>query len=318
MRRVLLAGFTSIGILAATLAQAAPPDEARSPLQPIAIAELPAHCQALAVTSPSARIVDPDFAAHISVANCLAEDAMAKLALQPDPASVAALQAAAGPSLAILDDVIDHGDPHWKLLADMAKADLYTGMVVRMRVANSDPLDHAKLEPRLVPWLDGASRATEQARELALTEPVGDDPASRHEVDRLLDADAVSTFAAAAALVTPGVVHYLRDVMAVDARIAADRQRLDRERAAVAADRRLLQVDEGRVAAFRTAWDRAVAHHHAAAAGRFAERHQAAVVDERNMRGTLSREESNLVMARGALVADQQHLSDLEEEVVIW
>src|ERR1700690_1756303 len=106
MRHLLLAGLVPIALFTNSVAFAAP----ASPLKPLVAADLQARCRELAVEPASATIVDPDFAAHLSVANCVAEESMANLLLRPDAASIAALDTAAGASLAIFDDIIAHGD----------------------------------------------------------------------------------------------------------------------------------------------------------------------------------------------------------------
>jgi hypothetical protein len=139
-----------------------------SPLRPLVASDLPAACRNIALEPTSARISGPDFGTHISVANCLAEASMSKLALQPNAASIAALDAAAGPSLAILDDVIQNGDAGWKHVAEAAKADLFMGMVVRMRSVANDPGDHLRIERGLVAWLHGATQASREATQTAV------------------------------------------------------------------------------------------------------------------------------------------------------
>ena len=134
MRYPALASLLTLA--AASTAHAAP----TSPLHPLVPSELPASCRDHAAVPTTATTVDPDFAAHVSVASCLAETAMADLALQPDDVSLTSLDVAAAPSLEILEDVRAHGEDHWKAIADDRKADLLLGMVVRMRIATNDPM----------------------------------------------------------------------------------------------------------------------------------------------------------------------------------
>ncbi len=162
MRHILFVSLVTTFM--ATGAQAAP----RSPLHPIDSAKLPAACQPLAVEPASAQIDGPDFAAHISVANCLAETAMAGLTLRADASSIDALDAAAAPSVAIFADVIEHGDASWKKLAESAKADLFLGMVVRMRSVANDPTDHLGLESKMRGWLDQGNRAAKESTSTAV------------------------------------------------------------------------------------------------------------------------------------------------------
>ena len=160
MHRASLAALAPLVLLAASAAHAGP---AGSPLRPLVAADLPERCQPLARVPPSSQIADTDFAAHISVANCLARERLAQAQLHPDRASIASLDMLAQPSIAILDDVLAHGDAFWRRAADAAKADLLVGMVVRMRAVANDPQDHAGIEPKLAMWMDRASRTVAEA-----------------------------------------------------------------------------------------------------------------------------------------------------------
>jgi len=162
MRRNMIVGLLPIAMSATTLVRAAP---VTAPLRPLEVATLPERCRPLAAVPQSATIPDPDFAAHISVANCSAEEAMAKLTPHADQASMAALEAAAAPSLAILDDVIAHGDVRWSQMATDARSDLLVGMVVRMRIVANDPSDRDGLEAKLARWLNPATRTKQEAGE---------------------------------------------------------------------------------------------------------------------------------------------------------
>ena len=178
MRYPALASLLTLA--AASTAHAAP----TSPLHPLVPSELPASCRDHAAVPTTATTVDPDFAAHVSVASCLAETAMADLALQPDDVSLTSLDVAAAPSLEILEDVRAHGEDHWKAIADDRKADLLLGMVVRMRIATNDPDDHAGLEPKLARWIDVAEGATREAAPLSHREHIGQ---ARGTLRRIVD-----------------------------------------------------------------------------------------------------------------------------------
>ena len=168
MRHSFLAGLVPIVLAAA--ASAAP---VSSPLQPLVASDLPVQCRDVAVVPASATVNDPDFAAHISAASCLAESAMSALALRPDAASLGALDTATAPSRAILEDVIQHGGDHWKAVAETTKADLLNAMAVRIRIVANDPTDHAGIEPELARWQAAADRATVEAARLSRGQPIG-------------------------------------------------------------------------------------------------------------------------------------------------
>jgi hypothetical protein len=109
----------------------------------------------------SATIPGPALAAHVSVANCLAEAAMNALTISPDALSISRLDAAVAPSVAILDDVIAAGDAHYRTIAEAAKLDLYDSMIVRERASRtkSDVASIDALETKLDPWRALADRA---------------------------------------------------------------------------------------------------------------------------------------------------------------
>lgn len=168
-RLVLSASFATLvlGVTAASAAPATVPGLAPLP------ASLPERCAAVAHVPPSATIPGPALSAHVSVANCLAESAMNALTLSSDDASIAALDHAVAPSLAILDNVIRVGDPHWKVIAEDAKRDLYVGMIVRERatVPGSDVAARSTLEPKLARWQSDAQDAIAAIEQLRHANP---------------------------------------------------------------------------------------------------------------------------------------------------
>jgi hypothetical protein len=91
----------------------------------------------------------------------------------PDDASIARLNVAVAPSMAVLDSVIGTGDPYWMIVAQDAKRGLYVGMLVRERASLRDADFHARdaLEIKLASWLTEASRATVAITELGRSDP---------------------------------------------------------------------------------------------------------------------------------------------------
>ena len=148
MKLVLLALVSSMGIAVA--------DDA-----------VPPECAAFTKPPEDATIPGPAIEARISLATCTAGAKLSALQLKPDDASVSAVAAATKPSLDLLDIAIKTNDPVWTPVAQRAKTDLYTAMVVRMR--NSVPAitnvtvgqaltdhdqAHAAVETKVKPWLD--------------------------------------------------------------------------------------------------------------------------------------------------------------------
>jgi hypothetical protein len=158
MRRLILAGLVSSVGLSAALASGS---QVSVPgLNPLPQA-VPPQCEPLASIPSSTEIATPILASRVSVANCMAEAALNGVAAAPDQAGVQCLDTALGPSLAILDNVSQVGDPYWKVIAEDAKRDIYVSMIVRERVSlKGDVAAHDELEARLAPWHAGAAKST--------------------------------------------------------------------------------------------------------------------------------------------------------------
>lgn len=163
----LLARVVPALVFASGLASAEPASDL-----PTLPGNLPAQCQPLADIPASTQVTGPATAAHISVANCVAEVAMNQLTVRPDMDSLAALGGAVAASMDMLDDVIRLDDPYWKVIAQNAKHDLYLGMMVRTRVSlDGDVAAHEELEAELAPWRNDASRATDAIATITLADP---------------------------------------------------------------------------------------------------------------------------------------------------
>jgi hypothetical protein len=100
-------------------------------LAPIDLTTVPPPCsalarQALAPNLPAA------LSARISLAGCMSEQAIAPIALCDCGESIAAIDAAVAPAIAILDDVISNADPATQVIAEHAEGQLYAGFVQRL------------------------------------------------------------------------------------------------------------------------------------------------------------------------------------------
>lgn len=174
---------TSAGARAST----SPPAEARSRLPAIDLAQVPLRCRATAVRANGSnlRLVMP---ARISLASCVFHEKVAVLALLDTQESVIALDQAAGPSLAYLDEVIARGEPAFQAIAHHAKGQLYTSMATRMRNTvppSTDPRPEAValrdsrlaiVDAMIAPWRDQALDAHR-----AVVAVVGATPALAHD-----------------------------------------------------------------------------------------------------------------------------------------
>ncbi len=325
MRHPLLAVVVPFALLSASSAGAAPSTPTKpsitpltplAPLAPLLPADLPAQCRELARTPASAETPPPELAAHLSVANCLAEDEMAHVALAPDDASRLALDAAVRPSLAMFDDVIAHGDAHARFLAEAAKADLYLGLVIRVRSVATTPEVHAKLEPSLTPWLEQAARANREALKVAHRALMQTDRVTRAVAATVIAVPPARDLRLGVYVPDPAVLDQIRAMLTVEDRIAVDRQRREAALVQVEREAKLLSIDQARVKAFRVAWDRAVAGGHAPAAGTLAREHFEALHEEAVTQAAVARARLALARTARVVVRDREALRDTAAPVL--
>jgi hypothetical protein len=154
--------------LVAPLAWAQPDTKPAAP-PTAAAADIPDQCKGVATAPPSAEIAMPGLVAKVSLAYCGARLRFSALKIAPDDASIAALNEAAKPSFALLDEVIQANDPVASDMARRLRASLLIAMAVRIRDA-VPPITpttvgpqlaellkmHDDLEPKIKPWLDTA------------------------------------------------------------------------------------------------------------------------------------------------------------------
>jgi hypothetical protein len=176
--------FVTLLCLFAASASATPAAPPRSPsvnLVPIVVAELPQTCRAVGKQTQNPTLAVA-LQARISLAGCLADDAIDKLDLIDAGESIVALDAATERSVELLDEVAAAGDPASAILAHAARGDLYVTLRIRMlsTIAAPDPtpesiaLHDARqqfLELQLEPWQAQARRAFERVVELAKANP---------------------------------------------------------------------------------------------------------------------------------------------------
>ena len=131
--------------------------------------------------------------AKVSIASCMAAIRLAgaqRTLVEPGPARQA-LDDAARPAIELLDDVIGAGDPVASIIANSTKANIYVGMIVRLRntvppisattvgpaLAAHDQ-HHAEIEPMVTPWVDRVATAYAAIDEIAEAHApmLGNDP----------------------------------------------------------------------------------------------------------------------------------------------
>jgi len=174
-----------------TLAPAAPVAASRVGVPPAAppqlptldVSAVPAPCQPLVKPAQAARIATA-LSARISLANCMADHAIAPIGLCDCAASIVAIDTAVAPALAVLDGVIDAGDPTAQVLAEHAEGQLYAGFVRRLiatlprtgpdasdaEIALTD-MRRQTLDAQLAPWREAALAEFQHAVEIAKAHP---------------------------------------------------------------------------------------------------------------------------------------------------
>ncbi len=125
----------------------------------------------------------PSYDAAISTANCMAMTRADRLALSPTADSANSLQLAVAPALAILDRVIDTGDPEHQLIAEYAKADILDSNAARMyststlspqvdrTVVANHQRDITALDQATRPWLEEAVACRRAIARIVYTHP---------------------------------------------------------------------------------------------------------------------------------------------------
>jgi hypothetical protein len=172
----------------------APPASPASRLTPIDPSAVPEACQPLAkqalAPGPAA------LSARISLAVCMADRAVAPLLLCDCGESILAVDTATEPALALLDEVIDVGDPASQVIAEHAEGELHAGLTARLLATlpalspgASAPetalreMRRQTLDAQLEPWRDAAARSFQHVVELAGAHPeLADHPAVRTAV----------------------------------------------------------------------------------------------------------------------------------------
>jgi hypothetical protein len=102
---------------------------------------------------------------RLAVTMCAARVRIAALThLRDTDVSTLAVEVAAAPSFAVLDEVVSSDVPLWQVVALDLRGDLYVSMAVRMRHANASNW-------RVTPWLARARRAYSDARSVAMMHP---------------------------------------------------------------------------------------------------------------------------------------------------
>ena len=184
--------FAPVALAAPGAAQSAAPTAATSPappaaqpavnLTPINLTETPERCHPIAKRAAAVNLVQA-LSARISLASCIADARFSALVLIDGQDSITAMDEAAAPSLAMLDEVAAASDPVTQVMATHAKAQLLQTMINRMTqtvlvAADARPEAQALRETRraimqelLVPWRERTLALHSAIDELARTHP---------------------------------------------------------------------------------------------------------------------------------------------------
>ena len=176
MRIVSGVSLASLAMLAGTAAA--------DPLHALDEGKVPPGCRTL--EGSPAPTFQLQLARRISVATCMAGIQLdaAQRTLHDTGAAIEALGDAVSPSITLLDEVIQVGDPAAAIVAERAKGDLYIALAVRLRntIPPIDPTTvgialqkhddaHAAIEPAVRPWIQAGDRAFLHATQLAQAHP---------------------------------------------------------------------------------------------------------------------------------------------------
>jgi hypothetical protein len=122
--------------------------------------------------------------ARVALARCLADRAVASLSLCDCGESILAVDTAAEPALAMLDEVIDAGDPATQAIAEHAEGELYAGFTARLLAtlpalapgasdaeSSLHEMRRRTLDAQLAPWREDAVRAFQRVVDLGKDHP---------------------------------------------------------------------------------------------------------------------------------------------------
>lgn len=148
----------------------------------VVVADLPEKCRDLGKLADS-RSQNQALSARISLASCLVEERVKPLVLCDCEQSVRDLESASVQSLALLDEVIQVGDPATKVLALQVQGDVLAGFATRMLNTVPQPVDANEasialrdtrlslIQPHVIPWQQRARAAYQQLETIARGNP---------------------------------------------------------------------------------------------------------------------------------------------------
>jgi len=152
-------------------------------LASIDLTRVPESCKPLAKQA-LAQSLTAALTARVSLATCMADRAIAPLVLCDCGESILAVDAAIAPAIAVLDNVIEVGDPAMQVIGEHAEGKLYAGFATRLLATLPSPgpgasdtelalrdLRKQALEAQLAPWREAAMTAFQHVVEIARSHP---------------------------------------------------------------------------------------------------------------------------------------------------
>lgn len=148
----------------------------------VVVEDLPDACRDLGRLADSSS-ENRALSARISLASCLVEQRLKSVVLCDCEQSVIDINAASAQSIALLDEVVQVGDPATKVLALHTKGDLLTSFATRILATVPPPIDAneasitlhdtrlALIRPHVVPWQTTARSAYQELDRIARANP---------------------------------------------------------------------------------------------------------------------------------------------------
>lgn len=132
---------------------------------------VPSACAALAWVPDDARIMTPTLEAYTSIASCIVRERTRAMKLAPDRDTMARLDFAIHPAIDLLDTAAEVGDLSQKIVALHAKADVYNGLIVRVRASAGTAVAASDVDALVAAWRDASREANRDVLRLAESDP---------------------------------------------------------------------------------------------------------------------------------------------------
>lgn len=182
MRLAVLGSLLSSAIVLAAPPGPSPAVPARPTPSTIVVDDIPEACRSLGKVANSTSLAQA-LSARISLASCLVDEKIRGLPLCDCEQSINDLNAAAAPSIALLDEAFSLGDPATKILARQALGDMLQSFATRVVSTVPAPADGSEsasalretrlqlIMPLVTPWFVRAQSAYMELDRIAREHP---------------------------------------------------------------------------------------------------------------------------------------------------